>query len=143
MLVRELRCRCDADDEEIERLLDDLRVAHGQTREDRAHTRRLPAVRRHQHVVGAPLDRAEQREAATADTRPSLRPVAAVTDAIAYQRHVGVQQAGTDELAVVAQLDVPELRPFVEVSSRALTRPCDRFRHSIGLTHGALERLAD
>src|SRR5438067_13728064 len=119
-------------------------MPHRQTRENGHDARSgLAAIRSHENVNTATVDRAEQRQAAAAGTRTGLWFLAAIADAIANQRIVGIQQAGADEFAIFANLDIPEFRPLMQPAGGAFARARTGLRHSVRLECRAMEGCAD
>ena len=100
--LRKSRSRRDEDADVVELILDDLGFADRvRALEHRVEPSHEAAVRRHEHVVTAAIDRSHRGKVATAGAGAGVgRRTATITDAIANERHVAVEQARANQLAI-------------------------------------------
>ena len=141
--LREARRRDQPDANAVERLLDDLALAHREPVEHGAQPEDAPAVARNQEIAAPPVDAGDHGQRTAAGARLGRGPEApAVTDAIADQRHIGVDEAGANELPINGLGD-PDLGPEMELAGLAFTSRRDVLVHTVGLAHGAVKRFRD
>src|SRR5205823_4988937 len=134
--LREARRRDQPDANAVERLLDDLALAHREPVEHGAQPEDAPAVARNQEIAAPPVDAGDYGQRTAAGARLGRGPEApAVTDAIADQRHIGVDEAGANELSINGLGD-PDLGPEMELAGLAFTSRRDVLVHTVGLAHG-------